>query len=101
MTSENVTINSPLYIGGPQSWNVASGKTLSITGPLHTIISDLTFSGAGNTTISSTIDGGGIINTVGGAKPGGLIQAGTGIVTLSGATSFRRQHHRPSGAGTL
>ena len=88
MTSENVTINSTVYIGAPQSWNVAAGKTLTVTGPLHTIISDLTFSGAGNTTISSTIDGGGVINTVGGAKPGGLIQAGTGTVTLSGTTNF-------------
>ena len=67
---------------------MAAGKTLSITGPLHTIISDLTFSGAGTTTISSTIDGGGVLNTVGGAKPGGLIQAGTGVVTLSGITQF-------------
>ena len=88
VTSESVTISSDVYIGAPQSWNVAAGKTLSITGPLHTIISDLTFSGAGTTTISNTIDGGGVLNTVGGAKPGGLIQAGTGVVTLSGITQF-------------
>ena len=88
IANEGVTINSPLYIGGPQSWNVASGRTLSVTGSLHTIISDLTFSGAGNTTISSTIDGGGTINAVGGVRPGGLIQAGAGTVTLSGATTF-------------
>ena len=67
---------------------MAAGKTLSISGPLHTIISDLTFSGAGNTTISGAIDGGGVLNTVGGATPGGLIQAGTGVVTLSGTTNF-------------
>ena len=88
VAGESVTVNSALYVGGPQSWNVAAGKTLSVTGALHTIISDLTFSGAGNTTISNTIDGGGIINTVGGAKPGGLIQAGSGAVTLSGAANF-------------
>ena len=88
VTSENVTINSAVYVGAPQSWNVAAGKTLSITGALHTIISDLTFSGPGNTTISGKIDGGGVLNTVGGAKPGSLIQAGTGMLTLSGASTF-------------
>ena len=72
------TISSAVYVGAPQSWNVASGKTLTVSGALHTIISDLTFTGAGNTTISGAIDGGGVLNTVGGAKPGGLIQAGTG-----------------------
>ena len=88
VTTNNLTISSNVYIGAPQSWNVAAGQTLSITGPLHTIISDLTFSGAGTTTISNTIDGGGVLNTVGGAKMGGLIQAGTGMVTLSGITQF-------------
>ena len=101
VTSESVTINSAVYVGAPQSWNVAAGKTLSITGPLHTIISDLTFSGAGNTTISSTIDGGGVLNTVGGAKPGGLIQAGTRHRHLVGHNGFQRQHHGPGRRGPL
>ena len=38
--NESTTINSPLYVGGPQTWNVASGKTLTVSGPLHTVISD-------------------------------------------------------------
>ena len=100
VTSEDVTISSNLYVGAPQSWSVAAGKTLTITGPLHTIISDLTFSGAGNTTISNTIDGGGVLNTIGGAKPGGLIQAGTGVVTLSGAANFAGNLEPPN-SGTL
>ena len=82
--NESVTIGSQVYIGGPQSWTVASGKTLTVNGALHTIISDLTFNGAGNTVIAGPIDGGGVLNTVGGATPGGLIQAGSGTVTLSG-----------------
>ena len=85
--NESVSFSSNVYIGGPQSWNVASGKTLTVSGPLHTIVSDLTFSGAGTTTISGTIDGGGVLNSQG-AKPGGLIQAGTGPVYLTGATNF-------------
>ncbi|MGA7702179.1 MAG: C1 family peptidase, partial [Thermoguttaceae bacterium] len=86
--NENVTFNSQVYIGGPQSWTVANGKTLTVNGALHTIISDLTFNGPGNTVIAGTIDGGGVMNTVGGAAPGGLIQAGAGNVTLSGACNF-------------
>ena len=54
---------TPVFIGGPQSWTVASGKTLTVSGALHTIISDLTFNGAGTTTISGPIDGGGVLNS--------------------------------------
>ena len=99
--NENVTFNSVMYIGGPQSWTVASGKTLTVNGALHTIISDLTFDGAGNTVITGTIDGGGVMNTAGGAAPGGLIQAGSGTVTLSGTPNFAGNITVNSGAGPL
>jgi autotransporter-associated beta strand protein len=100
-STDNVNFTTPVFIGGPQSWNVAAGKTLTVSGALHTIISDLTFSGAGNTTISGPIDGGGVINTLGGAKPGGLIQTGTGAVTLSGTTNFSGNITTQAGSGTL
>ena len=99
--NESVTFNSAMYIGGPQSWTVAGGKTLTVNGALHTIISDLTFNGAGNTVIASTIDGGGVMNTAGGAAPGGLIQAGAGTVTLSGTPNFAGNLTINSGAGPL
>ena len=99
--NESVTFNSDVYIGGPQSWNVAAGKSLTVTGPLHTIISNLTFSGAGTTAISGGIDGGGVINLQGGAKPGGLIQAGTGAVTITNVSSFAGDITAQAGAGTL
>ena len=99
--NESVTFNSDVYIGGPQSWNVAAGKSITVTGPLHTIISDLTFAGAGTKTISGGIDGGGVINLQGGAKPGGLIQAGSGAVTITGATTFGCDITVQSGAGAL
>ena len=98
---ESVSFSSNVYIGGPQAWNVASGKTLTVTGPLHTIISDLTFSGAGNTTITSQIDGGGVLNVYGGAAPGGLIQAGAGTVTLNNTQNFAGDITANSGAGPL
>ena len=80
---------------------MAGGKTLTVNGPLHTIISDLTFNGAGNTIIAGAIDGGGVINIYGGAKPGGLIQAGTGTVTLSGTPNFAGDITVNAGAGPL
>ena len=45
--NENVTINAPVKIGAPQTWNVASGKWLTIGGDVHTIISSLTVNGHG------------------------------------------------------
>ena len=86
--NESVTINSPLYIGGPQTWNVAGGKTLTVGGPLHTVISDTTITGGGNVTIAGAIDGGGVTNIYGGAKPGGMIKTSSGSLTLTGASNF-------------
>ena len=98
--AQSVTINSPVYIGSAQSWNVAAGKTLTVNAALHTIISDLTFSGAGNTVVTG-LDGGGVLNIYGGAKPGGLIQAGTGTVTLNNTLDFAGDITANAGAGPL
>ena len=85
--NENTTINSPLTIGGPQTWTVASGKTLIVGGAMHTIISDTTIAGAGNVLIAGAIDGGGVINNFG-AKPGGIIKTNSGALTLTGASNY-------------
>jgi autotransporter-associated beta strand protein len=84
----SATINVPVTIGAPQTWTTDSGMTLNVTAALHTIISDLTISGAGSTIIGGPIDGGGVLNTVGGAAPGNLIKSGTGTLTLSGASNY-------------
>ena len=60
---ESVTFNSPITIGGPQTWTVDSGKSLTVGGDLHTVISPLTISGNGDTTITGSIDGGGALNS--------------------------------------
>ena len=65
--NESATFNSPISVGAPQTWTVASGKTLTV-GDLHTIISPLTISGAGNTTITGTIDGGGVPTSMEGPR---------------------------------
>ncbi len=85
--NESATINVPVTIGAPQTWTTASGKTLNVSGALHTIISNLTIDGGGTTIIGGPIDGGGILNTVSGNAPGNLIKNGAGTLTLSGATS--------------
>lgn len=99
--NEDVAFSSPLFIGGPQAWNVAAGKNLTVTGLLHTVISDLTFNGAGNTTIAGAIDGGGVANLYAGAKPGGLIQAGAGTLTFTGASNFGGDITVQTGSGGL
>jgi autotransporter-associated beta strand protein len=86
--NSNVTINVPITVGAPETWTVASGVTLNATGALHTIISNLTIAGAGNTIIGGPVDGGGIINTVGTAAPGNLIMSGSGVLTLAGASNY-------------
>ena len=81
--NESVTIISPVTIGAPQTWTVASGKTLTVGGPVHTGIGTLTIAGAGNTYIGGDIDGG-IIDSPG-VTPGGLVMSGSGTLTLAGA----------------
>ncbi|MCC6125502.1 MAG: autotransporter-associated beta strand repeat-containing protein [Pirellulales bacterium] len=85
--NESVTINVPVTVGAPQTWSVASGKTLSINNAVHTIISNLTVTGDGNTEISGVIDGGGALNTYG-AAPGNLTKSGTGSLLIAGASNY-------------
>ncbi len=83
--SESVTFNSPITVGAPQSWTVAAGKTLTV-GAIHTVISDVTFNGAGSATITGAVDGGGVANAEG-APAGRLVQDGPGTVTFTAAAS--------------
>jgi autotransporter-associated beta strand protein len=93
-TTNSLTLSSQVYIGGPQTWNVPTGQTITVSGALHTVISNLTVAGAGNVTISGPINGGGVMNSDGPAtghgstKPGGIIKTNTGSLTLSGASNF-------------
>ena len=84
-------------VHSPGPWPAA--ETLTVSGTLHTIVSDLTFNGAGTTVISGAIDGGGVLNSQG-AAPGGLIQAGSGPVYLTGTTNFSG-NIAATGTGTL
>ena len=61
----------------------------------------MTFSGAGNTVVTGQLDGGGVLNIYGGAKPGGLIQSGAGTVTLNNTLDFAGDITVNTGAGPL
>jgi autotransporter-associated beta strand protein len=85
--NESVAINAPVSVGAPQTWTIASGKNLTINGNLHTIISALTLSGDGDTTITGSIDGGGVLNSFG-AAPGAIAKTGAGTLHLTGAATY-------------
>jgi fibronectin-binding autotransporter adhesin len=85
--NESTTINAPLTVGAPQTWTVASGKSLTV-GSIHTVISNLTINCVGSTTIGGSIDGGGVINIYGGAAPGAITKTGSGTLYLNGNATY-------------
>ena len=84
---ESVTFNVPVSIGAPQTWTIDSGKSLVIGGDLHTIVSSLNLNSNGDTTITGSIDGGGVLNAMGDA-PGAITKSGGGTLHLSGAATY-------------
>ena len=75
----DVTIVSPVTLGGPQSWtNNSSSGLLTASGAVTNGANLLTIAGSGNTTISGII----------GSGAGGLTKNGTGTLTLSGANTY-------------
>ncbi|HLA83176.1 MAG TPA: C1 family peptidase, partial [Thermoguttaceae bacterium] len=86
--NESATINGLVTVGAPQTWTVASGKTLAVNGDLHTVISDLTINGPGTVAVSGSIDGGGVINTIGGAAPGKITVTNGAYLWLDGNGNY-------------
>jgi len=89
VTHESATFNLPVSIGAPQTWTIDSGKSLVINGDLHTIISNLTLTSNGDTTITGNIDGGSVL-TYGfnGIAPGTITMNGSGTLHLTGAATY-------------
>jgi autotransporter-associated beta strand protein len=91
-TTDSLTFNTDVYIGGPQTWNVPSGKSITVES-LHTVISNLTLTGAGDVSIRS-INGGGVMNSDGPAtghgntKAGGIIKNNTGSLNMSFSSTY-------------
>ncbi len=72
----DLTITPALTLGNAQTWDVTSGRTLTV-GDVANGGNLLTVQGAGNTTIGGTLSGG-----------GGLTKAGTGTLILSGNNTY-------------
>jgi autotransporter-associated beta strand protein len=85
-TTQNVTFNAPISIGAPQTWTIGSGNTMTVSGALHTIVSDLTLANNGTLYLGGGIDGGGILNA-GGAAPGSILHTGSGTTYITGASN--------------
>src|SRR5205807_1733755 len=69
--------NARTTLGAAQSWLVGPASSLTIGGPVHNLTFTLTVGGAGNTAISSVIDG-----------SGGLTKTGNGTLTLIGGNLY-------------
>jgi len=90
--NESVSFAVPMTIGAPQTWNVASGKTLTVNGAINAHISTLTVGGDGNTNLNNTvwdvttnpIFAGLLTGCV-----GSLAKTGTGTLTLGAANTHR------------
>ncbi len=52
---ESASINTKLTLGGSQTWTVASGKTLTVSGTVDQHISSLTLAGSGSVTLNAVM----------------------------------------------
>ncbi len=87
----SVTINSAVTVGAPQTWTVAAGSQLTISGSLNLNISPLTIAGSGNTLISGPIHDATTDPLLGGAwtgTVGSLTMAGAGTLILTGNNTY-------------
>jgi autotransporter-associated beta strand protein len=85
-TTQDVAFNAPITIGAYQTWTIAGGKTMTVTGAVHTVISNLTLANNGTLYLAGGIDGGGALNARG-AAPGSIIQTGTGTTYITGTAN--------------
>ena len=79
--ANNLTINSSIALGGGQTWDVASSRTLAVGGNIDNGNRLLTVQGLGDTTIAGII---GFRTT----KTGALTKNGGGTLTLTGANAY-------------
>ncbi|HTB62558.1 MAG TPA: autotransporter-associated beta strand repeat-containing protein [Opitutales bacterium] len=76
-SNNNFTIAAPVVLGAAQSFNVASGRTLTVSGNINTSGDNLTLVGAGAITLSGVISG-----------SGNLIQNSTGTTSLTNTSTY-------------
>ena len=91
VADESATIDSALTVGAPQTWTIASGTQLTISGSLNLNINSLTIAGGGNMLISGPIHDAYTDPLLGGiwtGAVGSLKMAGSGLLTLAGANNY-------------
>lgn len=85
--TQNLTINSPVSVllGANQAWNVASGRTLTVSSVVSGASRVLSFNGAGQSVLTNanTYSGGSNIST-GWVRVGNSAALGTGTITMTG-----------------
>lgn len=85
--TQNLTINSPVAValGANQTWNVASGRTLTVGSVVSGASRILTFNGAGTSVLTNanTYSGGSNISA-GWFRVGNNAALGTGTITMTG-----------------
>ena len=74
-TTDSLSVK--ITLGATQTWNVAGGNALTVSGTVTGNAFPLTVAGAGSITVSGAISG-----------SGGITAAGTGTLTLSGNNNF-------------
>ena len=88
-TLNNATLGCALTLSSPQSWNIASGQTLTASGAV-TFTGGLTINGTGTVTLSAANTGAGGLTINGGSSAtlGTITSAGTGTITINGTMTF-------------
>ena len=93
--ASNYSYSGPITVVGLGEIDVAAATTLTLSGNIHDANS-LTIGGAGNATISGTIDNGSGLNS----GNGSIVETGSGTLTLSGTNTYTGST-TISGGGTL
>lgn len=86
----NATVAARLLFTGAQTWNVSTGKTLTVSGNAANGGLLLSVTGDGDTLLSGSLSG-----------TGGLSKGGTGNLTLSGSNNFSGTTSLSAGTLTL
>jgi len=101
-STNNFTIAAAVVLGAAQTFNVAAGRTLTVSGTINNGGYDLTLAGAGANTLSGIISGAGNLVVAGNGGTWNLSGANTftGNVTVRAGTLQVLTNNKALGAGS-